>query len=104
MYNRFDLRAAWRLARMVRAEHFDLIHTHTPRTALVGHLAARLAEVPHVHHVHGHTASEVGNGWLKWASAHVERLSLSRASAVIAVSPTAASTFRLGVFPAIVFI
>jgi glycosyltransferase involved in cell wall biosynthesis len=79
---------------MVRAQHFDLIHTHTPRTALVGHLAAYLAEVPHVHHVHGHTASEVGRGWLKRVSAHVERMSLSRASAVIAVSPTAAQYIR----------
>ncbi len=43
-----------------------------------------------VHHVHGHTAVEVGRGWRAWLSAKVEKYSLARASAVIAVSPTAA--------------
>ena len=90
MSSRLDIRPAWRLARIVRAEHYDIIHTHTPRSALVGHLASRLAKVPHVHHVHGHTASEVGKGILKKVAAQIERLSLSRAAAIIAVSPTAA--------------
>src|SRR5579871_5492205 len=31
MANRFDLRPARSLARIIRREHFDLIHTHTPR-------------------------------------------------------------------------
>ena len=43
-----------------RSENFDLIHTHTPRSALVGSIAARLTGVPLVHHVHGQTVSEVG--------------------------------------------
>jgi glycosyltransferase involved in cell wall biosynthesis len=89
MKSRFDLRAVRQLARLIRSERFDLIHTHTPRTALVGHIAGRLAHVPHVHHVHGHTASEVGRGWLNRFSAKIECMSLSRAAAIIAVSPTA---------------
>jgi glycosyltransferase involved in cell wall biosynthesis len=90
MKSRLDLRAAWRLARIVRSEHFDLIHTHTPRTALIGQIASRLTGVPLVHHVHGHTASEMGRGLLKRLSAQVEKLSLSQAAAVFAVSQTAA--------------
>lgn len=90
MRSRFDLRPAWRLARMVREERFDLIHTHTPRAAMVGQIAARLAGVPLVHHVHGHTAVEVGQGWRTWLSAKAEKYSLAGAAAVIAVSPTAA--------------
>jgi len=87
---RFDLRAAWRLSRIVRSEEFALIHTHTPRTALIGQIASRLTGVPLVHHVHGHTASEMGRGFLKRLSAQVEKLSLSQAAAVFAVSQTAA--------------
>jgi glycosyltransferase involved in cell wall biosynthesis len=87
---RFDLRPAWKLARLIRQGKFDLIHTHTPRAALVGRFAAKLAGVPMVHHVHGHTATEVGAGWHTWASAKVERFSLANAKAVIAVSPSAA--------------
>jgi glycosyltransferase involved in cell wall biosynthesis len=94
MHSRFDLRPAWRLARLVRAQKFDIIHTHTPRTALVGQIAARLASVPLVHHVHGHTATEVGRGWLARLAAHTERLCLTRAAAIVAVSPSAAEYIR----------
>jgi glycosyltransferase involved in cell wall biosynthesis len=87
---RFDLRPAWRMARMIREQHFDLIHTHTPRAILVGAIASRLTGVPLVHHVHGHTAVEVGSGWRLRLAAEIESISLSQASAVIAVSPTAA--------------
>ncbi|HTQ40634.1 MAG TPA: glycosyltransferase [Pirellulales bacterium] len=94
MRSRFDLRPAWRLARIVRAQRFDLIHTHTPRTALIGQIAARLAGVPLVHHVHGHTATEVGCGWLARLSAYCERASLTRVAAIIAVSPSSADYIR----------
>jgi glycosyltransferase involved in cell wall biosynthesis len=87
---RFDLRPAWRMARMIREQQFDLIHTHTPRAVLVGAIASRLTGVPLVHHVHGHTAVEVGSGRRLRVAAEIESISLSRASAVIAVSPTAA--------------
>jgi glycosyltransferase involved in cell wall biosynthesis len=90
MKSRFDLRAGWKLAALVRREKFDLIHTHTPRAALVGQIASRLTDVPMVHHVHGHTATEVGNGWRAWLNAKTEKMSLARARAVIVVSPTAA--------------
>ncbi len=89
MRGRFDLRPAWRLARLIREEDFALVHTHTPRAALVGRIAARLAAVPMVHHVHGQTASEVGRRWLSRFNAVVERFSLAKATAVIAVSQTA---------------
>src|SRR5437660_11751100 len=36
MRGRFDLRPAWQLARLIREEGFALVHTHTPRAALVG--------------------------------------------------------------------
>jgi glycosyltransferase involved in cell wall biosynthesis len=89
MTGRFDLRPAWRLAKLIRREQYDLIHTHTPRAALVGGLASRLAGVPMVHHVHGQTATEVSHR-LRWRMvAGVERFAISRAAAVIAVSPSA---------------
>ncbi|HEV2972912.1 MAG TPA: glycosyltransferase [Pirellulales bacterium] len=89
MRGRFDLRPAWKLARLIRDEHFALLHTHTPRAALVGRIAARLARIPMVHHVHGQTANEVGRRWLSRFSAVVERFSLSEVKAVIAVSESA---------------
>jgi glycosyltransferase involved in cell wall biosynthesis len=49
-----DGRALAALVRLFRRERFDLVHTHTPKTALLGQLAARLARVPRiVNTVHG---------------------------------------------------
>lgn len=41
-----DLRALWALTWLMRREHFDVVHTHTPKAGLLGQLAARLSGVP----------------------------------------------------------
>lgn len=89
MRNRMDVRPALRVAKLIEREGFDLIHTHTPRTAMLGNLAARYAGVPFVHHVHGQTATEVNAGWKQRLVTKVENHSIVKAAAVIAVSPTA---------------
>jgi glycosyltransferase involved in cell wall biosynthesis len=43
-----DLAALPRLARLIRAGRFDVVHTHLYRACVYGRLAARLAGVPHV--------------------------------------------------------
>lgn len=43
-----DLRALWNLYRFLRRERFDLIEVSTPKAALVGAVAARLAGAPRV--------------------------------------------------------
>jgi glycosyltransferase involved in cell wall biosynthesis len=88
MASRFDLRAVLRLARLIRRGGYALVHTHTPRAALVGGPAAALARVPLVHHVHGRTSDEMGRRWLSRTSAAVERISLWRAAGLIPVSPS----------------
>ena len=41
-----DLRAIWRLWRLLRRGHVDLVHSYLPKGGLVGQLAAWLARVP----------------------------------------------------------
>jgi glycosyltransferase involved in cell wall biosynthesis len=41
-----DLRALWRLYRIIRREEFTIVHVHTPKAELLGALAARLARTP----------------------------------------------------------
>ena len=41
-----DLVSLWRLYRVMRREHFTIVHTHTPKPGLLGQLAARMARVP----------------------------------------------------------
>jgi glycosyltransferase involved in cell wall biosynthesis len=83
---RFDLRPVPRLVRLIRRESYALVHTHNPRTALVGGLAASLAGVPLVHHVHTQTHLEFGGRWMSRLSAAVERRSVARAAGLIGVS------------------
>jgi glycosyltransferase involved in cell wall biosynthesis len=86
MKSRFDVSAAWRLARLVIDEQYVLVHTHTVRAALVGQLASAYAGVPLVHHVHSPTTSESTHVRQDRFNALVERLSLTRVSEVITVS------------------
>jgi len=49
-----DLRALLQLYRFFRQERFDLIEVSTPKAALIGSIAARLARCPgHIHILHG---------------------------------------------------
>jgi glycosyltransferase involved in cell wall biosynthesis len=90
MRTRFDFRPAIRLARLVRCEHYNLLHTHSPRALLIARGAAALCGVPIVHHVHGNTSSEVAGRRFTRLNAWAERKSLPAAAAVIAVSPSVA--------------
>ncbi|MBB1481807.1 glycosyltransferase family 4 protein [Pseudoalteromonas sp. SG41-2] len=49
-----DLKAFYRLYRLCRQEKFDVVHTHSSKTGVLGRIAAKLAGVPMVvHTVHG---------------------------------------------------
>ncbi|PMK74230.1 hypothetical protein BCT94_10595 [Vibrio breoganii] len=49
-----DLIALWELYRLFREKRFDVVHTHSSKTGVIGRVAAKLAGVPMVvHTVHG---------------------------------------------------
>ena len=86
MRNRFDLRPALKLARLVREGGFGLIHSHSVRAALVAGLASKLTGVPLVHHIHSPTDHDSTHPWRDRMNAWAERLGLRQASGLIAVS------------------
>ena len=86
MKSRYDFRPPARLARLVRDEGYSLIHTHTPRGAMVGRLAASLAGVPFVHHMHSPTATDSTRTVQNFFNTWTERFSLTGVSGVVAVS------------------
>jgi glycosyltransferase involved in cell wall biosynthesis len=100
MRSKFDLRPARRIAGIVRREGYRLIHGHTARTAMIGALAARLAGVPFVYHVHSLTSRNCARPWSNRFSAIVERLSLRGAARLIAVSKSLADEMIRQGFPA----
>lgn len=87
MRGRFDLRVVKTIARLIENEGYELIHAHTPRTALVGRLAARRASVPLLYHVHSPAGSDSTRRLANGINSLVERLSLAAADRLIAVSP-----------------
>jgi len=49
-----DIKAVWRLAGLFRRRQIDIVHTHTPKAAFLGQVAAWLARVPiRINTVHG---------------------------------------------------
>jgi len=86
MKSRADLSMSYRLARMVRQHRFRLVHTHTPRSALLGAVVARLAGVPMVHHVHSPAEADTESRLRNVRNALAERVSLRAARRLIAVS------------------
>jgi len=86
MASRFDLGCARSVARVVRDEGYALIHTHSPRAALIGRLAALMTGVPMVHHVHSPTLRDTGNRLRNRINAFTERLSLTGVDRLIPVS------------------
>jgi len=90
MRSRFDLRAVWKLVRIVRREGYDLIHSHTARSALIAAMVSKITGIPLVHHVHSPTSRDTTARCRSRINALVERASLRRASALIAVSESLA--------------
>jgi glycosyltransferase involved in cell wall biosynthesis len=86
MKSRADLLQCLPLARLVRTQSYRLLHTHTPRTALVGRLVALMTGVPMVHHVHSPTERDTEHGWRNRRNDFVERACLRGASRLITVS------------------
>jgi glycosyltransferase involved in cell wall biosynthesis len=86
MRRRFDLSVVPQLVKLIREEGYTLVHAHTPRSVMVGHVAAEAAGVPLVYHVHS-PASRDSTRWLQnWINDRVERRSIRTAARLIAVS------------------
>jgi len=88
MRGRFDLRIVKPITRLINDERYNLVHAHTPRTALVGRLAAKRAGVPFVYHVHSPAGRDSTRRLLNKINALVEWGAVRDADRLIAVSPS----------------
>ena len=88
MRGRFDLDCARQLKRLIESENFELVHAHTPRSVLVGSIAANRAGVPLVYHVHSPTGNDSTRKLQNFINAKLERWSIRHAQRLIAVSPS----------------
>jgi glycosyltransferase involved in cell wall biosynthesis len=82
-----DLRALVALTRLYRRERFTLVHTHTPKAALLGQLAARLAGVPWVvNTLHGIPIGERTRPWAARLLFAAERLGAACSDRILSQS------------------
>lgn len=91
MRSRFDIREVRRLADLVVAEKYDLVHAHTVRTCAIGRMVATMAKVPFVFHVHSPASNDSTRFWMNKVNSWVERWGLAKASKLICVSESLAS-------------
>lgn len=94
MRTKWDFSVIGRLTRLVRAGEYELVHAHTPRTALLGRIVAQAADVPLVYHVHSPTARDSTRRWANRANQWVERWAIAGAAHLIAVSQSLGSYMR----------
>jgi glycosyltransferase involved in cell wall biosynthesis len=99
-----DVRAAFRLARLIRRERPQILHTHTAKAGAVGRLAALLAGDARppivVHTFHGHVLRGYFDPLRTYGFRVLERLLAKASTALIAVSPQVRDDLvALGVAP-----
>ncbi len=100
-----DLRAILRLARLIRRERPDILHTHTAKAGAVGRVAALISGRARpsviVHTFHGHVLRGYFNPLTTLGFRLLERWLATFTTALIAVSPEVRDDLvRLGVAPA----
>jgi len=83
-----DLRALWQMYRFFRREKFDLIEVATPKAALIGSIAARLARSRCVIHVAHGLAYEGKRGLLGFILRMSVKVPCKLAHVTFAVSPS----------------
>ena len=97
-----DLRALLAIARLLRRERFDVVHTHSSKAGLLGRYAARLAGVPAiVHTLHGFSFHDRMPRWKQALFGNLERSARPCTHCLIAVSErNRQQAIRLGLAPA----
>lgn len=86
MRNKLDVLCYCQVAKIVRENDYQLIHAHTPRSLMVGVLAARSAKVPLIYHVHSPIGRDSNRGVTNWINTKMETWTLGRVDCMICVS------------------
>ncbi len=86
MKSRFDLSIVQRVADYANETRSDVLHAHTPRTAMIASFASKRCDLPWVYHVHSPTARDSTRAIVNRVNDWVEAYSLRNADHIITVS------------------
>lgn len=83
-----DLVSIVNLVRTLRTIQPDIVNVSTPKAALLGAIAARIARVPHTVFLVRGLVTEYAKGPSRWLYRNAERLSATLSDTVVCVSPS----------------
>jgi glycosyltransferase involved in cell wall biosynthesis len=86
MSNRFDLRVVSPIIKQLHQGKYNVLHAHTPRTAMIAAIASKRTGVPWIYHVHSPAARDSSKPLTNWFNANIERWSLKNCRHLITVS------------------
>lgn len=86
MTHRADLSVVRRICKLIRRHDYQLLHAHTPRTAMIAGMASLLSRVPWIYHVHSPAARDSERVLTNRLNSLVEKASLRRCRHLITVS------------------
>lgn len=87
MESKFDLSVSKRIIEFAKDKEYALVHTHTPRSALIGKKVARGLNIPLIHHLHSPTQRDTESFIRNAMNSFIEdRLVLPGADHIIPVS------------------
>ena len=86
MKSRFDLSIVQRITDYAYETQTDVLHAHTPRTAMIASFVAKRCSLPWVYHVHSPTARDSTRALVNRVNDWVEAYSLRNADHIITVS------------------
>ncbi len=90
MKSKFDLGCVNRVVEIFRQGGYRVLHAHTPRTLLIGRLAAKKLECPLIYHVHSPVGRDSEKGLRNWFNSKFEKWSLRGVDRMICVSTSLA--------------
>ena len=94
MKSKFDVWCGGRVAKIASENGYELIHAHTPRTLMVGGIAARKLGCPLVYHVHSPVGRDSERGIANRVNTAIESWNLRSVDRMICVSNSLASYMR----------
>jgi glycosyltransferase involved in cell wall biosynthesis len=82
-----DMRTVWKLASIMRARRYAIVHTHSSKAGILGRTAARLAKTRVIlHSVHGWSFHDHMSPWLKRFYTTLEKWAATFSEALMVVS------------------
>lgn len=94
MRSRWDLQTLKQLRAIVRDGDYEILHAHTPRTAMLASVLSKWTGRPFVYHVHSPTSRDSTRPLQNFLNRWIERVSLLGVDKLITVSHSLAAHMR----------